>query len=152
MKWIYFPSNCYELYLNHLISCLLVSAPNDAQSKSIICQSISVTSIILVKTQFHCVFYFFKRFYLFVYLTQRESISRQSGKQREREKQATHQAESQIQGAQSQDPGIMTWAKGRHSTDWAAPEGQVPLILCLKTSIPYLTQGYLYHVSMPSPV
>ena len=52
-------------------------------------------------------FNFFKFFKTFILERERESISRQSGKQKESEKQAPHGAGSPMQGS-SQDPGILT--------------------------------------------
>ena len=63
---------------------------------------------------------------LFIYLRERESTSWGSGRRRGRSKLFTEQrAWHRIP---SQGPGIMTWTKGRHLTNWAT---QAPLWLIL---------------------
>ena len=63
--------------------------------------------------------------YLFIWEREKECVREQKQGDQGREKQAEQETQ---QGAQSQDPGIMTWAKGRCITDWAT---QVPLSLSL---------------------
>ena len=55
-----------------------------------------------------------------------EKENEQREEKTERVKQTPHWAGSQKYIAQSQDPRIMTWAEGRHLTDWAS---QVPQYL-----------------------
>ena len=91
------------------------------------------------------VLFIFLRFYLFIW--HRESTSRGSGRQMEREKQFPLQSwDPSSWGAwrgagwaRSQDLGIMTWAEGRWLTNWAT---QVPLFYLLLSLLMYL--GNLY--------
>ena len=64
-------------------------------------------------------FLFFLRFYL----TQRAS-EHKGGRIRRRGRSKLPAEQGAYCGAPSQDPGIMTWAEGRHLTDWAT---QAPL-------------------------
>ena len=82
----------------------------------VICSQLATYAIAL-EYSFVCFFlsfflFFFFRFYLFIW-------------QRERPQAGGAAEEEGASRARSQDPRIMTWAKGRHLTDWAT---QVPCI------------------------
>ena len=49
-------------------------------------------------------------------------------RQREREKQTSSEQGAQVR-ARSQDSGFMTWAEGRHLTDWAPQKPPYLVIL-----------------------
>ena len=57
---------------------------------------------------------------LFIYLVERESTSMGTV-----EGEAGSTKQGVRHGTQSQDPEIITWAEGRHPTDWAT---QLPLL------------------------
>ena len=65
--------------------------------------------------------FIFLRFYLFIWERERMQENKHEGgqEQKKREKWTPCWAGSLIWGAQSQAPGIMTWAEGRHPTKWA---------------------------------
>ena len=56
----------------------------------------------------------------FIYLFQNEWVSEREHKQGQRESEKTLAEQGARLEARSQDPAIMTWAKGRHLTSWAA--------------------------------
>ena len=64
-------------------------------------------------------------FFLRFYLSERGSKSTSRGKGRGRERSRLPPEQGAWSGAPSQDPGIMTWAEGRHLTDWATQEPQI---------------------------
>lgn len=72
---------------------------------------------------------FFKDF-LYLLESRRESMSQGEG-QSEREKHTPCWAGS-LTGALSQDPEILSWAKGRYFTDWATRHPSKHFILILK--------------------
>ena len=61
-------------------------------------------------------------FFNFTYLTESEQASRGRGRQRETEAGSPRAGSPMV--APSQDPGIMTWAKGRHFSNWATQASQ----------------------------
>ena len=78
---------------------------------------------------FPCIFrvFFVLEFYLFIWQREQESTSRQSSRGRGRSRLPTEQGARC--GAQSQDPGIKTWAEGSHLTNGAT---QAPHIFSFK--------------------
>ena len=70
---------------------------------------------------FVCFVVVFKRFYLFIW----ESERAQAGGAAEGEEEAGSLLSREAQrGIRSQDPGIMTWAEGRRLTNWATQAPQ----------------------------
>ena len=72
---------------------------------------------------FAVLLFFFQGFYLFIWQREERKRERESssrGAARRRRGRSRLSAEQGAQcGAQSPDPGIRTWSKGRHLTNWA---------------------------------
>ena len=70
--------------------------------------------LLRIKVIIFCKLFFFQKLYLFIWETasQRESTSRRNSRGRGNNRLPTEQGAQH--GAWSQDPGIMTWAEGRH--------------------------------------
>ena len=85
-------------------------------------------------------FSFVRRIYVFIYLRQRAEVRRKV-KGRGRNRLLAHQG-AQI-GVWSQDPGILTWAQGRHFTYWATQVPQkFPFLFFFKIIYSWETQRY----------
>ena len=99
-----------------------------------------------IKTKSFFVF-FFLRFYLFIW--QIEITSRQRGRQRERGGSRFPAEQRTECWAPSQDPGIMTWAKGRGFNPLSHPGAPVySLNMVFFSSLTYgyicVTYGYIW--------
>ena len=68
---------------------------------------------------------------LFIYFRERQRYWERA--------QEEKRGRSRLPGAQSQDPGIMTWAEGGHPTDWAT---QMPLVMHFKMKYLLILWGF----------
>ena len=64
-------------------------------------------------------FFFLLRFYLFIWEREFKRTSMRGVRSRRRRRSGLPAEQGAWHGAQSQAPGIMTWAEGRHPTKWA---------------------------------